>query len=234
MTVHTKRRVVVGAVALFLALPTETILLKALTTPNQKAAAQQYVQSLTPTQLSTAASSIESYPFAYRRAIMAALPSDQQAAVWQNHIESYVAANPGIDPLAANALRSVLGLLTPTFFSAPASDAELSEIQAAADQLTASLGTDTAKNLLYYLGPPDGTFTSSEPLTEKLAETVRQWLAVYAQGQGQQCDCNLGWGCDTGNSCAAGTGCSPYSTWPACGWLWESPCNGLCGGGIGA
>lgn len=232
MTVHTKRRVIVGAVALFLALPTETILLKALTTPNQKVAAQKYVQSLTPTQLSTAASSIESYPFAYRRAIMGALSSDQQAAVWQNHIQSYMAANPGIDPLAANALQSVLGLLTPTFFSAPASDAELSQIEAAADQVTASLGTDAAKNLLYYLGPPDGTFTSSEPLTEKLAETVRRWMAVYAQAQ--QCDCNLGWGCDSGTGCAAGSGCSPVTAWPACGWLWESPCNGQCTGGIGA
>lgn len=223
---------IVGAVALLLALPTETILLKALTTPNQKAAAQQYVQSLTQTQLWTAANAIESYPFAYRRAIMAALPSDAQAVVWQNHIQSYLTANPGTDPLTANALQSAIALMTPTFFSTPATDAEISQIQAIADQVTTSLGIDTAKNLLYYLGPPDGTFTSSEPLTEKIAEAVRHWMAVYAQGQ--ECDCNLGWGCDSGQKCSGSTGCSPYGQWPACGWLWESQCNGGCQGGVGA
>lgn len=231
MTLQTKRRVIVGAVALFLALPTETILLKALTTPNQTVAAKQYVQALSPTQLSTAANSIESYPFAYRRAIMTALSSDAQAAVWQNHIETYLAANPGIDPVAANALQSAVALMTPTFFSTSATDAEISQIQAIADQVTASLGVDTAKNLLYYLGPPDGTFTSSEPLTEKIADAVRHWMAVYAQAQ--ECDCNKGWGCDSGSVCAGGSGCTPVTNWPACGWLWQSPCNGLCTGGIG-
>jgi hypothetical protein len=223
----------IGAVALLLTLPTETILVKALTTPTQKQAAQQYAAALTPDQLTTAGSAIATYPVAYRRAIMTALPAAARAAVWQNHIAAYLASNPGLDSATQNALQSAIVLLTPDLLSRAATDAERAEIHAIAGEVTASLGKDTALNLLYNLGPADGTFASAEPISDKLANLLRRTFVVHADGGGD-CDCNTGWGCDSGTSCYGSTGCSGSTGWPACGWLWEDPCNGSCGTGIGA
>lgn len=216
---------IVGAVALLLTLPTETILLKALTTPNAKQAAQQWVQGLTPSQLSSAASSIQAYPFAYRRAIMAALSPGMQSWVWQSYLESYLAANPNLDANTVSELQAAIALMSPDLLSRSATDAERTQIHAIAAEVTASLGTETALDLLYYLGPADGTFSSAEPITQRLADLVRRSFTLYANGS--DCDCNTGWGCGVG-SCPGSTGCNVITSWPACGWLWEDPCDGSC------
>jgi hypothetical protein len=221
----------VAAIAVLLALPTETVLLKALTNPTPKAAAKQYVSSLTPDQLSAAASSIEAYPVVYRRAIMTALMPPVQAQVWQNHIAAYLAANPGMDPAAVSALQDAIALISPQLFTGPPTDAERAQIHAIAGEVTATLGQDVALNLLYNLGPADGTFVSAEPVTEKLADFVRKTFTLYADAS--SCDCNVGWGCEGGTYCASGTGCSVVTSWPACGWLWDDPCDGQCANGIG-
>lgn len=226
MTTHIRRRVIVGAVALLLTLPTETILLKALTTPNTKQAAQQWVQGLTPSQLSSAASSIQTYPFVYRRAIMAALSPAMQSWVWQSYLESYLAANPNLDANTVSELQAAIALLTPDALSQPATDAERTQIHAIAAEVTSSLGSETALELLYYLGPADGTSASAEPVTQKLADLVRRSFTLHANGS--DCDCNQGWGCGGAGSCSGSTGCSVITSWPACGWLWEDPCDGSC------
>jgi hypothetical protein len=226
VTIHTQRRVVVGALALLLTLPTETILLKALGTPNSKQAAQQWAQGLSPSQLSSAAGSIQAYPFEYRRAIMTALPPGLRSRVWQNHLETYLASNPDIDAATASALQSAIALVTPDLLNRSPTDAERAQIHEIAAQVTASLGTDTALNLLYRLGPADGTFSSAEPMTEKLADFLRRSFTLFANGG--DCSCNTGWGCDGGNYCSSAFGCNTVTSWPACGWLWEDPCDGNC------
>jgi hypothetical protein len=213
-------------VALLLTLPTETILLKALGTPDTKQAAQQWVQGLTPSQLSSAAGAIQSYPFDYRRAIMTALPPGLRSRVWQDHIEIYLTANPNLDIATASALQSAIALLTPDLLSRSPTDDERTQIHAIAAQVTASLGTDTALDLLYRLGPADGTFPSAEPMTEKLADFLRRTFTLYAGSR--NCNCNIGWGCSGGNYCSGQTGCTPTTGWPSCGWLWEDPCDGGC------
>lgn len=233
MSAPTRRRLIVAAVALLLALPTETVLLKALTTPTQKQAAQQYVASLTPGQVAAAGSAIESYPVAYRRAIMTALPAQARAQVWQNHIAAYLSANPNMDPTAAAALQEAIDLISPDLFSRAPTAAERAEVHAIADQVSASLGKDVAINLLYNIGPADGTFASAEPLTDRIANFLRRTLVVNALGGGD-CECNTGWGCDGAASCSGSSGCSTITSWPACGWLWDDPCNGSCIGGAGA
>lgn len=226
MTTHVRRRVIVGAVALLLTLPTETILLKALTTPSPKQAAQQWVHGLTPSQLSTAASFIQAYPFMYRRAIMAALSPGMQSWVWQSYLESYLAANPNLDANTVSDLQAAIALLTPDLLSRSATDAERTQIHAIAAEVTASLGTETALDLLYRLGPADGTFASAEPVSERMADFLRRSFTLYANGS--DCDCNTGWGCDGGTNCSSSTGCNVIRSWPACGWLWEDPCDGGC------
>lgn len=232
MSRTTRRRLIVAGVAVMLALPTETILLKALTNPTPKQAAQSYVSSLTPGQLSAAASSIDAYPVAYRRAIMTALPAAVRAAVWQNHIAAYLAANPSLDPNAASALQSAVALITPDLLSRAPTDAERAEIHAIAGEVSASLGKDVALNLLYNLGPADGTFASAVPVTDRIANFLRRTFVANADSGGS-CECNTGWGCGMAN-CSAGTGCSTITSWPACGWLWEDPCDGSCTSGAGA
>jgi hypothetical protein len=212
--------------ALLLTLPTETILLKALGTPNTKQAAQQWAQGLTQSQLSSAAGSIQSYPFEYRRAIMTALPPGLRAKVWQNHIEVYLTANPNLDAATASSLQSAIELLTPDLLNRSPTDTERARIHEIADQVTVSLGTDTALNLFYRLGPADGTFASAEPITEKLADFLRRSFTLDARSG--DCNCNTGWGCDGGNYCSNTLGCNPIKSWPACGWLWEDPCDGGC------
>jgi len=214
---------------LLLTLPTETILLKALGTPDSKQAAQQWVQGLTPSQLSSAAGAIQSYPFEYRRAIMNALSPALRSSVWQDYIEGYLTANPNLDNATASALQSAIALLTPDLLSRSATDDERAEIHAIAAQVTASLGEDAALDLLYRLGPADGTFPSAEPMTEKLADFLRRSFTLYAGGR--NCNCNTGWGCDGGTYCSTSLGCNPVTTWPACGWLWEDPCDGACAPG---
>ncbi len=234
MTVQTRRRVLVAVVALLLTLPTESILLKALTTPTLSAAAQQYVTALTPAQLSFAAGSVQAFPVAYRRAIMKALSPTMRSLVWRGHIANFLATNPNLDDATVAALQQAMTLASPTSFSNPPTDSDIAQIKAIADQVTATLGKDTALTLLYRLGPADGTFASIEPLTDKLANMLRDTFIAHADGA-QSCDCNQGWGCD-GNiltMCAGGTGCSVQSDWPACGWLWRSPCDGSCQLGVG-
>lgn len=225
MTIHTKRRVIVGAMALLLTLPAETILLKAISTPTQAQAAQAYAQSLSPAQLSTAAASIESYPVAYRRAIMTALPAPLQASTWQNHLEMYLSANPNLDAPTVQALQAAIALISPGLFSRAPTAAERTEIHAIAGQVTTSLGQATALNLLYNLGPADGTFVSAEPLTNKMAAFLSRTFILRADSG--NCNCNSGWGCGDSN-CDSSSGCSTVTSWPACGWLWEDPCDGSC------
>ena len=74
MTPKTRRRLVVCLVAVALALPIETILLRAGTVTTQQAAAT-WATSLTSDQASSAARSIQSLPFDYRRALMQVLPA---------------------------------------------------------------------------------------------------------------------------------------------------------------
>jgi hypothetical protein len=212
--------------ALLLTLPTETILLKALGTPDTKQAAQQWVQGLAQSQLSSAAGAIQSYPFEYRRAIMTALPPGLRSRVWQSHIEIYLNANPNLDATTVSALQSAIALLTPDLLSRSPSDAERAQIHEIAAEVTASLGTDTALNLLYRLGPADGTFASAEPITEKLADFLRRSFTLSARSG--DCGCNTGWGCDGGTYCTNAISCNKITSWPACGWLWEDPCDGLC------
>jgi hypothetical protein len=130
-----------------------------------------------------------------------------------------------LDANTASELQAAISLLTPDLLSRPATDAERTQIHAIAAEVTASLGTATALDLLYYLGPADGTFASAEPITQKLADLVRRSFTLLANGS--DCDCNTGWGCG-GGGCSNSTGCNVITSWPACGWLWEDPCDGSC------
>ena len=227
VTVKTRHRLFFALLVLALTVPAETILLKALQAPNDAAAITQWATSLDDVGLTAASDSVQAYPFAYRKGIMGALPPARRANVWRRHLESYMQQHSELSSDAINALRAVESALTPTALSEQASTAERMTINAAADQVQSLLGADTAKYLMYYLGPKDGTFASVEPVTMKLASFVRHSFALLADEP--DCDCSLWFGCNSGDQdCISDIYCNADVSWPMCGWFLNNPCDGLC------
>jgi hypothetical protein len=123
-------------------------------------------------------------------------------------------------------IQTASALATPATLSAPSADVR-AQVKAVGDAIQASLGKEDALYLLYRLGPADGTFVSQEPLSLKASNWVRAKFALLAMAI--ECDCAVSWGCDGWfTNCRANTGCSIIDTWPACGWLWDDPCDGQC------
>lgn len=227
MTPRTRRRVFLAALLVALTLPAEMILIQALTTPDQEAAVQEWVDSLSARELDAAASRIQAYPYLYRREIMRSLSPARRAAVWQGHVRAYVRAHPELDGEALAVLRAAESALTVDVFQDRPVDAARESLAAVGEQAVSVLGEETARYLLGDLGPKDGTFASAEPLGMKLSNFVRGQFALLARQL--DCDCTPWWGCPSGGTnCTTAFYCHPDDTWPACGWGWSSTCDGLC------
>jgi hypothetical protein len=208
-------------------LPAEVVLLKALQAPDDKTAAQQWVDGLESAELTSAAGSIQSYPFLYRREIMRALPATRRARVWQGHIAQYIASHKELDGGAVDALRGAQRALTATALSEEASSADRSALEASAKQIEALLGREEALYVAHDLGPVTPTFASAEPLLLKMASFVRGKFMVLARSQ--HCDCSDDRGCGYYISyCSTSQNCQVDNNWPMCGYFWNQPCNGLC------
>ena len=209
-----------------LTLPLETVLLRAISTPDASQAVRTWASNLSADQLDQAAESVQAYPFAYRREIVRALSDDRRALVWRRHIIRYRDTHPGLPQAAVDLLDAAAALVTPQLFSAPSSD-ERAQARSIGDQLAAILGRDEAEFVLYRLGPRDGTFVSLEPISERVANWVRRAMVAVALNE-EDCNCATSWGCQEGQACKGGTGCAPDEDWPACGWLWTETCDGVC------
>jgi hypothetical protein len=231
MTAKTRRRLIVGMVAVVFTLPAESILLKALATPNPQQAIANWVAALSPAQLQGAGDAVQAFPFQYRKAILGALPPEVRSRIWRRHIATYIQNQAELTSDAVDLLQSAIALATPAALSAPDDDTR-SAIAIAGGQIQALLGRDTADFLLFRLGPPDGTFASAEPVSQRAARYVRSLFVAMAD-PANDCDCALDYGCSAISVCKDGTGCSAVTSWPACGWFWTDPCNGLCKSGIG-
>ena len=212
-----------------LALPAEGILLKALTVQSTEDAAEAFVAGLTRGQLHVEAARVASHRYAYRRAIMRALTPDMRSQIWREHIYSYIRVYPNLSAEAISALEAAARVASVDAFTAPTA-AIRTQIAAAAAQVEAALGRDVAEYLLYRLGPKDGAATTVEPLSDKLAEFVRQTFVVSARID--DCDCSVEFGCEGAQHCSNATSCTVDSDWPACGWLWNWDCDGLCKSGL--
>ena len=230
MSTRTKRRLLVCALVLAFTIPAETILLKAVSTTDTRQAVDLWASGLSADTLDSAAGAIQAYPFLYRRAIMKALSPAKRSQVWRSHIQGYIDSHPGLDGAAVSALRDAIDVASPEAF-ASRSDTISARVSAVGAQVTAALGKDEADYVLYRLGPRDGTFASLEPIGMKLANWVRKTYVAIARQE--DCDCNLGWGCESfGTYCSDTTSCNVDDSWPACGLFWTSNCDGLCKAGI--
>lgn len=226
MTATTRTRLLVCLVAVAVLLPVETILLRAISTPDSQDAVRSWVAGLSTAELVGAADQIQRYPLSYRKEIMRALPADQRSGVWRDHLQTYIDTHPALDETSAIAIQAAMGLLSPAAFEAP-DRAVRDQLVLVGEQLTELLGREEAEYLLYRLGPVDGTFVSLEPLTERFANYVRQMVVALAQQD--DCECSTSFGCDGQTThCSDTIGCEPYDDWPACGWGWYQECDGMC------
>lgn len=229
MTTATRRLAFVSLLIVFLAIPAEVILLRALVTPSQNVAIQQWAQGLAPEALNRAATRIQSYPLQYRREIMRALPNEKRSEVWRTHLDAYLQTHPQLDDTAKGLVRTASDLLKPEIFAGP-SDAERAVLHGVVEQLQATIGQEETEYLLYRLGPRDGTFASFEPIAMQLSNKVRNIFVASAQMW--DCDCNMWAGCFSwSSSCTQAVLCKIDQEWPSCGWAWMDPCDGMCQAG---
>jgi len=212
-------------VAMILTLPIETILLRAISNPSSQDGAHAWVSGLSTDGLDAAADQVQAYPLVYRKEILRALNGGGRAKVWARHIAKYRDNHPELSPAAGELLDEATALLTPEFFSAPTSD-ERARAKQIGDQLVLLIGREEAEYVLYRLGPRDGTFASAEPLAERAVNWVRRAITLFANAE--DCDCSSDWGCGMAATCRTSTSCAPDTDWPACGWLWNETCDGLC------
>jgi hypothetical protein len=223
----TKRRVFVSVLMVAMMLPAEVVLLKALQTPNDKVAANEWVADLDGQSIDSAASSIQSYSLPYRRAIMGALSPARRASVWRRHIDQYLATQHGLDAAAVSALRAAQGALTPTVLGENGTAAERQALEDAGRQIEGVLGEEAADYITRHLGRKDASLANAEPLLDKLANFVRNQFILAARLD--QCDCAGDRDCGYYVSyCDTSYPCQSDSSWPMCGYWWNTPCNGMC------
>jgi hypothetical protein len=209
-----------------LALPAEVILLQALVTPQPEQAIQEWVGGLSAEDLSKASSQIQAYPVEYRREIMRRLSPADRSSVWRAHVAAYASTRPNLDAATLDLLKAASAALSPEIFADP-TEARRASLTAVAEQLVAVIGREETVDLLARLGPRDGTFTSAEPMSMLLANKVRGLFMVNAANW--DCQCSMEFGClDYSVLCMQEIECTIDDYWPACGWGWFDPCDGLC------
>jgi hypothetical protein len=226
VTTRTRRLLFFSVLFAILALPAETLLLRAVQTPNQDAAIQAWADNLKPADADAIGDQIQLYPFQYRKAIMRAATPERRSEIWRAHMKAYVQVHRELDAAAVDAINAAAALASAENLSEPTTESRAA-IHAIADQIVNVLGRDQADYLLFYLGPKDGTFASFEPLAMRLTNKVRDLFTLQAFAN--ICDCALSWGCmEWRQSCVTWSGCSQTQGWPQCGWLWNDPCDGGC------
>jgi hypothetical protein len=225
VSTRTRRIVFLAALFVIITIPAESILLRALIQPSEQVAVQDWVSNLDNEELATVSDAVQLYPFLYRKEIMRRLTPEGRSRVWRRHVESFIASRPDLDDNTLGLLKTVSRLLTPEYLSQPTESARAS-VHAVAEQIQTALGRDDAEFVLYTLGPRDGTFASFEPLAMFLTNKVRGF--IQANAATPNCNCATSWGCYSGDTCSTAESCSTDSSWPACGWAWSDPCDGMC------
>jgi len=231
VTIRTRRRLILCAVVAALTLPAELILVKAVSVDAQTASSQ-WVNSLSTAHLSAVADKIQHYPFQYRKDIMARLSVEKRAEVWVNHIARYRDARPELSSEQVDALNAAIAAAEATF--ANPGDETRAATKIVAERVQELFGPGVTEYLMHRLGNKTTLMLASAvPWHQKLSDAVRARFVVNADGAGD-CWCNADFGCDpmANTWCDGAVTCTIDNRWPACGWFWDEPCNGVCKTGI--
>jgi len=226
VTTRTRRLLFLSVLLTILALPAETLLLRAVQTPSEEVAIQDWAEAMSPATAEAVTDQIQLYPFKYRKAVMRAASPERRSQIWQAHMKAYIQAHKELDSAAVDAINAAAALASPENLGEPTAESRAA-IHVVAEQIVNLLGRDQADYLLFYLGPKDGTFATFEPLAMRIENKVRALFTLQA-AQGD-CDCVQYWGCmDWRASCVTWTTCQQTQGWPQCGWLWLDACDGAC------
>lgn len=232
MTARTRRRLMICVVLGLITLPVEMLLLPVATTPNARQAAEQWVATLSGSELNTATARIADYPAEYRKALMSGLSTEDRARVWRGQFEKYMTAHPELTADQVAIIREAMSLVTAESFQPPLKADLQARITSVFDRATKELPAGAAKELFVTLGPNDPGQANALPLSVRLADKIRAWRV--AQANGDDCWCNTDWDtCDVWPEpdwldCSENYYCIMDLEWPMCGPLWSWACNGWC------
>jgi len=232
MTNRTRRRLTFCLVLCLMTLPAEALLFPVALTPDQRVAADHWAASLSPAALRSAGRRIEDYPAVYRRAIVTALDPAGRSAVWRSEFDGYLAGHPHLSPAQIAVVREAMDVASPEAFTPPVRPEIKAHISAVFNRAMTLLGKQDAAELFVTLGPTSLQHPSALPLTQRIADAVRSWRTVHADGY-PDCNCNVE--IDTCDlvpdpwlQCSELYTCNFILSWPMCGPLWSWACTGWC------
>jgi hypothetical protein len=230
VTTQTRRRILLCAVVLALAVPAELVLVKALTTDAQSASSA-WADSLSSEELDRAAARIQDYSPQHRKDIMSRLAPERRAQVWVDHIARYRDARPELSTEQVDALNAAIDAATVTLAlsGSPERARPRASTQVVAERVKELFGAEVADYLLHRLGNrTTRVLANAAPWHLTLSDYVRERFVLQAETA--ECNCNLDFGCDalSMTRCTDERACVLDETWPACGWFWNEVCDGLC------
>jgi hypothetical protein len=231
MTNRTRRRLTFCLVLGLMTLPAEALLFPVALTPDPRAAASEWVDSLSPDALRAAAGEIENYPALYRRAIMTELDPADRSDVWRTQFGKYLAAHPQLSAEQVAVVREAMEVASPAAFTPPVSAEVKARVGQVFARATKVLGPQVASELFVTLGPKTLQHASALPFRQRFGDQLRSWRTVSAGYP----DCNCNVEIDTCDlvpdpwlQCSELYTCNFDLNWPMCGPLWSWACTGWC------
>ena len=235
MTARTRRRLLVCLLLALITLPAEAVVLPALLNPSPAAAARAFVADLGPDGVQLAALDIHAWPYHHRRAIMAALTSDERATVWQRHFREFQTTHPDLDASQRAVIERAIQLASPDLFNGQPALAsvqdQLNGVYAAASLV---FGKNTARELFFRLGPDRGGQSSQGGGGLSPLASVTDWLRTHFVANADSdpdCQCWDLADCELplhSYYCTETITCNVDIDFPMCGPLWCYACVGTC------
>jgi hypothetical protein len=231
MTTRTRGRLLVCLTLALVALPVEALILPVAMTPEPAEAAREFTAAMSPDELAGAAADIDAYPAVYRRAIMQELSAEARADVWRARLQAYLDSHRDLTPSQAAVIRDARDLVSPAIFTLSADAATRKRVDAVFARAVTELGKRTASELFVTLGPTVLERPNALPLTQRLADRVRDWR--HASARLSNCNCSMDIDtCDIAPDpwlvCSELYDCEIDTTWPMCGPFWSWACTGWC------
>jgi hypothetical protein len=232
VTIRTRRLLILAVFIVALTVPTEIVLLQALTQDGHTAAAA-WARGLTTDEVEANSGHLELYPVHYRKELLRRLGPERGAAIWRRHIETYVNIHPELSSEQTEVLGTLVKLISPQGLAFPTSG-ERAALQVLGTRVGELFGKDVQRFLLHDLGPRTVGFSAqATPIGQRLQDFVRDHFVVDAD-EAKPCQCMAAFECDDtmeGNVICQDTalsGCTVITSWPACGFIWMEDCTGRC------
>jgi hypothetical protein len=200
----------------------------AITLPTLVESPEEWVASRSG-QLPQTYQEISSFPAAYRMQIVAELPSQAQARLWQEHFEIVLGSRPHLDAAQKSLIQAASRRATPESFdralqAAGETPPGLLEL---AHQIESRFDRQRAWEIFYQLGSPEPTYQSASSWPIWASDLARGIFSASARGI--RCNCAVGAPpgpqCLT-SVCVLSTSCLTSPT--GCGPMGLSACNGCC------